>query len=100
MNLIKIGMSGTMESSDINIIIGPSDEDVISIDLKSSVEKQFGRQIRKVIRDILKEHNITSANIKAVDKGAIDYVIRARTETAIYRAADRIDYIWECDKDV
>ena len=88
-----------MESSDINIIIGPSDSGAIEIDLQSSVEKQFGRQIRKTIEDTLKKHSITSANVKAVDKGAIDYVIIARTETAIYRAADREDYIWECDKD-
>lgn len=99
MDLVKTGMSGTMESSDMNIIIGPSDSGAIEIDLQSSVEKQFGRQIRKTIEDTLKKHSITSANVKAVDKGAIDYVIIARTETAIYRAADREDYIWECDKD-
>ncbi|NLL82460.1 MAG: citrate lyase acyl carrier protein [Tissierellia bacterium] len=99
MDLVKTGMSGTMESSDINIMIGPSDAGTIEIDLQSSVEKQFGGQIRKVIEDTLKKHGITSASIKAVDKGAIDYVIKARTETAIFRAADRTDFIWECDKD-
>ena len=99
MDLVKTGMSGTMESSDINIIIGPSETGAIEIDLQSSVEKQFGKQIRKTIEDTVKKHGITSANIKAVDKGAIDYVIIARTETAIFRAADRTDYIWECDKD-
>jgi citrate lyase subunit gamma (acyl carrier protein) len=95
MELVKVGMSGTMESSDINIIIGPSEAGVIEIDLQSSVEKQFGRQIRKVIEDVLKKHGVTSATVKAVDKGAIDYVIKARTEAALYRAADRTDYIWE-----
>ncbi|WFA08130.1 citrate lyase acyl carrier protein [Tissierella sp. Yu-01] len=95
MELVKIGMSGTMESSDINIVIGPSDAGVIEIDLQSSVEKQFGKQIRKVIEDTLKKHNINSAMVKAVDKGAIDYVIKARTETALFRAADRTDFIWE-----
>lgn len=95
MELVKVGMSGTMESSDINIIIGPSEAGVIEIDLQSSVEKQFGRQIRKVIEDVLRKHGVTSATVKAVDKGAIDYVIKARTEAALYRAADRTDYIWE-----
>ena len=68
MDLVKTGMSGTMESSDINIIIGPSDSGAIEIDLQSSVEKQFGRQIRKTIEDTLKKHSITSANVKAVKK--------------------------------
>lgn len=99
MDIVKTGMSGTMESSDINIIIGPSDAGTIEIELQSSVEKQFGRQIRKVIEDVLKKHNVTSASIKAVDKGAIDYVIKARTEAALYRAADKTDFVWECDKD-
>lgn len=95
MELVKIGMSGTMESSDINIIIGPSENPGIEITLQSSVEKQFGKQIRTVIEDVLKKHEVKNAMVKVVDKGAIDYVIKARTETALFRAADRLDFKWE-----
>ncbi|WFA08141.1 citrate lyase acyl carrier protein [Tissierella sp. Yu-01] len=93
MEIKKTGMSGTMESSDINIVIGPSDSIGIEIDLQSSVEKQFGKQIKKVIEDTIKENGISNAQVKAVDKGAIDYVIKSRTETALYRALDKI-YNW------
>lgn len=94
MQLIKTGMSGTMESSDINIVIAPSDSTGIEIELQSSVEKQFGKQIKKVIEDTIKDHGVSNALVKAVDKGAIDYVIKARTETALYRAADSTDFNW------
>ena len=35
MELVKTGMSGTMESSDINIMIGPSDAGTIELIYKA-----------------------------------------------------------------
>lgn len=95
MDIIKVGMAGTLESSDITITIEPRDEDGIEILLQSSLEKQFGKQIRKVIEDTLKVNGVQSALVRAVDKGAIDYVIKARTQTALFRAADVTEYNWE-----
>ena len=95
MKIVKNAAAGTMESSDILITVEPSDEG-ISIDLTSSVEKQFGRQIRSVIRQVLEQLDVENAAVTAVDKGALDCTIRARMETAIYRAAGedgRVD--WE-----
>ncbi len=94
MNIVKTGMAGTMESSDINIIIGPGEGDKIEIDLQSGVEKQFGKQIRNVIENTLRSNGVTSAMVKATDKGAIDYVIIARTQAALFRACDSNDYKW------
>lgn len=95
MDIKKIGMAGTMESSDITITINPRDEVGIEIILQSPLEKQFGKQIKKVIEDTLKGNGVESASVRAVDKGAIDYVIKARTQTALYRAADLSEYNWE-----
>ena len=36
-----------------------------------------------------------NAKVEAVDKGALDCTVRARTVAAIYRAAQRSDYRWE-----
>ncbi|MGL4945134.1 MAG: citrate lyase acyl carrier protein, partial [Fusobacteriaceae bacterium] len=41
---------GTLESNDIFIILTPG-ENGIEIELESSVQKQFGKQIEKVIRE-------------------------------------------------
>ena len=87
MKIIKNASAGIIESSDIMIVVFPSDNG-IEIDLNSSVEKQFGDQIRKVILETLKEFNVSNVTIKATDKGALDCVIKARVQTAITRASE------------
>lgn len=95
MKIVKNAAAGTMESSDILITVEPSEEG-ISIDLTSSVEEQFGRQIRSVIRQVLEQLDVENAAVTAVDKGALDCTIRARMETAIYRAAGKDGQVdWE-----
>ncbi len=94
MKIQHVAVSGTMESSDIMITVDKSEGDGICIDLKSSVEKQFGDAIRKVITQTIEEMGIDSVDVKAVDKGALDCTIRARVRTAIYRACDSTAYEW------
>lgn len=94
MEIIKVGMAGTLESSDISVTIEPNSENCIEIKLKSSVEKQFGEQICEVIKNTLADLGVESARVNANDKGALDCVIKSRVQTAVYRAADRKDYKW------
>lgn len=94
MKVVKTGVAGTMESSDIMITICKSEHKGIDIKLESSVEKQFGKQIKAVIKDSAKRLELEDAEIIAVDKGALDCVIKARVETAIYRACESMDYKW------
>jgi citrate lyase subunit gamma (acyl carrier protein) len=94
MDIKTTAAAGTQESSDINIIIEPGDSNGISIDLTSPVEKQFGKQIRKVITETLMELGIDKANVSATDKGALDCVIKARVQAAAYRAAKSKKYKW------
>jgi citrate lyase subunit gamma (acyl carrier protein) len=94
MKVVKTGVAGTMESSDIMITICKCEHKGIEIKLESSVEKQFGKQIRAVIEASAKRLGLEEAEIIAVDKGALDCVIKARVETAIYRACESTDYRW------
>jgi len=94
MEIKKIGVAGTVESSDINIVIEPSDQLGIEIYLQSAVMKQFGRQIKNVIEETLRNEGVENAIVRAIDKGAIDFVIKARTLTALYRALESNDYSW------
>lgn len=91
----KNAVAGTIESSDIMIIVDPNEEDEISIKLDSSVEKQYGQKIRQVITDTLTNLQVTAVNVTAVDKGALDCTIQARTITAVHRAAENDSYNWE-----
>jgi len=93
MKLIEIANAGTLESSDIQIIIEPNENGGIVIELESVVKAQFGEQVEDVITNTLKELGVTDA-IFANDKGAIDPVIKSRVQTAVYRSAKTNDYKW------
>ncbi|KYO66717.1 MULTISPECIES: citrate lyase acyl carrier protein [Thermovenabulum] len=85
MKITKPAKAGTMESNDIYIMVYPNEKGN-EIQLDSIVLKQFGKQIEKVIMDTLKELEVENALVVAKDRGALDYTIRARVETAIKRA--------------
>ncbi len=70
MEITQIAVAGTVESSDILITVEPTEADEIQISLESSVEKQFGQQIKKVIEETIKNLGIKSVRVAAVDKGA------------------------------
>jgi citrate lyase subunit gamma (acyl carrier protein) len=97
MEIKHTAMAGTLESSDITVVIEPNPENEIDIKLESSVEKQFGNQIKKVITDTLREVNIQSAIVRANDKGALDCVVKARVQTAILRAIGETSFKWEVE---
>lgn len=82
----KISKAGTLESNDIYVIIMPNEEGGIAIELESMVMKQFGAEIEKAIIETLEALEVKDAIVKAQDKGALDYTIRARVETAVKRA--------------
>ena len=85
--MINSAHAGTLESSDVYIQINPIDEDVVEIELESSVAELYDDMIEELIQDTLKEMNISGVHVKVQDKGALDFVIKARLETAIFRAS-------------
>ncbi|MCK1207312.1 citrate lyase acyl carrier protein [Streptococcus uberis] len=94
MDIMQTAVAGSLESSDIMITVNPA-TDGITIDLESSVEKQFGRRIRQVIEETLKHLGVNGVLVQAVDKGALDCTIQARTIAAVYRAAGLDQYNWK-----
>lgn len=95
MEIKKSAVAGTVESSDIMITVAPNQEEKIVIALDSSVEKQYGQEIRELIAKTLSRLNVTAAKVSAVDKGALDCTIQARTLTAVYRASEVTEYDWK-----
>ncbi|ONI46725.1 citrate lyase acyl carrier protein [Candidatus Epulonipiscium fishelsonii] len=91
MRIEKIVKAGTIESSDISIILEPTEEDEIVVDLTSVVKHQYGASIEKTIRKILNKYNVTGVNVIANDRGALDCTIEARVETALERAGIEVD---------
>ncbi len=93
MKIQKAAQAGTVESSDIIVKIEPADAGV-EVVLTSSVMQQYGKQIEKVIRETLSELGVDAARVEAIDKGALDCTVKARTQAAAYRAAESTDYEW------
>ena len=82
---IKLSASaGTMESSDAYVEIEPGTNGV-KLQLESVVMGQFGEAIEKAVRNVLEELAVENANVRVVDRGALECVIRARVETAVLR---------------
>ncbi len=86
---VKPAQAGTLESGDIFVKLSPATQPGITINLNSSVALKFGRQIKAVIEETLKEFGINDATVDATDKGALDCTIRARVTAAAVRSTGR-----------
>ncbi len=94
--IVKPAVAGTLESADVQLMIDPSPGQGLTIDLKSSVYDQYGRQIREVVENTLKNMGVTNAKVMVTDQGALDCTIIARTVAAVHRAAEATQIIdWE-----
>ena len=78
--------AGSLESSDCLITITKSNK--LEIVIESVVLKQFGDQIKEVILNTLRDNNIAKMHVVCLDKGALDYTIKSRLETAIKRMGE------------
>ncbi len=85
MEIIKTAKAGSLFSNDVLIMISPNDELVIELD---TIVKQFEEAILDTIQNKLAEMNVAKGLIQIKDKGALDYTLRARLETAILRGIE------------
>ena len=84
MDIIKSATAGTMESSDAYVEIEPGNgKNEISVE--SVVWMQFGEKIRTAVEEVLNDLEVENAQVRVVDRGALECVIRARVETAVLR---------------
>jgi citrate lyase subunit gamma (acyl carrier protein) len=89
MDILKRASAGTLESSDAYIEIEPG-EGGLSIQLESVVLGQFGDSIDRTVREVLAEQDVTNANVRVIDRGALECVLRARVETAVLRGKGEV----------
>ena len=86
--LLQPAQAGTIESSDILIMLAPVEEGKgIQVELQSPTMQQYGEHIKGLIVKTLQAQGIQDALVHANEKGALDYTVEARVKTAIKRAA-------------
>jgi len=86
MKIIKKAQAGTMQSSDLMVFVEPSEG--LTVQIESTVKKQFEHLIRSTIGAVLAAHGVTECMIRVTDRGALDYAIEARLEAALKRAGE------------
>ncbi|HUT82983.1 MAG TPA: citrate lyase acyl carrier protein [Candidatus Bathyarchaeia archaeon] len=87
MKILRSAQAGSLESQDILITVEsgkPNSGLVIELDSPSAV--QYGKKIRDEIESVVKKLAIEDVFIKAIDKGALGFTIKARIEVALTRA--------------
>ena len=84
MDIIHSASAETMESNDCLVTVEPS-AGGIRIEVESIVWEQYGDAITQTVRDVAEQWSISGGLIRVVDRGALDCVLRARTEAAILR---------------
>ncbi|MBA7518779.1 Citrate lyase acyl carrier protein [subsurface metagenome] len=77
------GNKGDYIRSDCYVSVELAQESGIEINLRSKVASLYGDSIRNISLDILNFFEIQHAKVTIEDKGALDFVIAARLESAI-----------------
>lgn len=86
MEIKQAAVAGTLESSDLQVSIYPNEGRGLDIRLQSIVKSQFGDSILATAKSVLDLFAIDDAVVAITDKGALDWVIRARVQAACCRA--------------
>ncbi len=85
MNILRDAHAGTLESNDVMVFASPH-KDGIVIELESIVGRSYGDHITAMVRSQLADLGVTAVKLKLNDRGAVDFAIKARVETALRRA--------------
>lgn len=87
MEILKPAIAGTLESSDAQVTVEPSNNG-IQLSIESSVLNQYGLQIKKTVLETLSQLGVQNGKILVIDKGALDCTLKARIECAVFRSSD------------
>ena len=86
--------AGTLESSDVFVRVVPIESAEIEIELESSVYEIYADAIVQTIQESAKALDARGMKLIVQDKGALDYVIKARVQAAILRAYGMSEPDW------
>lgn len=86
MKIVKKVQAGTLQSSDLMVFLEPAE--TLNVTIESTVLKQFGPLIRAKVDEVLAKHGVEAGEVRITDRGALDYAIEARLETAILRGTE------------
>lgn len=85
MDIKRKASAGTVQSSDLMVFVEPAE--ALELEIESTVKQQFEGLIRERVEANLQRLGVTQGRLRISDRGALDYAIDARIETALRRAS-------------
>ena len=80
-----VGVCGNEKDSDALVTVN-LDNVGIEIEIESKNKKMFGKLMEIAVREGLDDMKVENAKVLVQDFGALDFVIKGRTRTAVRRA--------------
>ncbi len=80
-----VGICGNEKDSDALVTVN-LDNIGTEIIIESKIKDMFGKFMEKAVREVLDEMKVENAKVLVQDFGALDFVIKGRTRTAVRRA--------------
>ncbi|WP_373076730.1 citrate lyase acyl carrier protein [Fusobacterium varium] len=80
-----VGVCGNEKDSDALVTVNLNNTG-IEIIIESKIKDMFGKLMEKAVREVLVEMKVEKAKVLVQDFGALDFVIKGRTRTAVRRA--------------
>jgi len=80
-----VGICGNEKDSDAIVTVDLKAKG-ITVVIESKLKKMFGHLMERAVKEVLTEMKIKDAKVTVQDFGALDFIIRGRTKTAIRRA--------------
>ncbi|KAF0193723.1 MAG: citrate lyase subunit gamma [Bacillota bacterium] len=84
----RCAQAGSLESGDALVQVAPSDGEKLALHIKSKVGPRFSKSMHESVHAVAEELGVTAAAVEIVDRGALDFVLRARVTTALRRAME------------
>ena len=88
MKIQRPASAGQRSRWDCQVDVEPAPEGAgLTVEIESTVGTLFDAVQRAALEEHLKALEVTEGRIRVIDDGALDYVLRARLECALVRAA-------------
>ena len=85
--ILRGAKAGLDERGDVLVCLSPAAENSgIQIEIESTLKSLFGDQIRTSAFEVIEGYGLRDLKLTIRDRGALDYAIRARVQTAVERA--------------
>jgi citrate lyase subunit gamma (acyl carrier protein) len=88
MDIIQVGMAGTLESCDAAVTVEPRGDGIELV--VDSADKRFAGHVRAAVMSALAEAGVSAARVSVRDRSALDCTIRARVLAACQRASGKV----------